>query len=56
MHWFTVENNTPVQHFPGKMIVMPDGSKQRASVLRRPPTGGPYGGHPKPGPAAMAAG
>ena len=32
MHCFTIENNTPVQHRPGKMIVMPDGSKQPAAV------------------------
>jgi hypothetical protein len=32
MHWFTVENNTPVQHLPGKMIVMPDGSKQPHNI------------------------
>ena len=32
MHWFTVENNTPVQHRPGKMIVMPDGSKQPHNI------------------------
>ena len=32
MHWFTVENNTPVQHLPGTMIVMPDGSKQPHNI------------------------
>jgi hypothetical protein len=32
MHWFTIENNTPVQHRPGKMIVMPDGSKQPHNI------------------------
>tara|TARA_R110000868_G_scaffold25979_2_gene100679 strand:+ start:1330 stop:1716 length:387 start_codon:yes stop_codon:yes gene_type:complete len=32
MHWFTIKNNVPVQHRPGKMIVMPDGSKQPHSI------------------------
>jgi hypothetical protein len=34
MHCFTIENNTPVQHRPGKMIVMPDGSKQPHNITK----------------------
>ncbi len=32
MHWFTIENDAPVQHRPGKMIIMPDGSKQPHNI------------------------
>lgn len=34
MPWFTIKDNAPVEQRPGKMIVLPDGSKQPHNIVQ----------------------
>jgi hypothetical protein len=34
MPWFTIKDNAPVEQRPGKMLVLPDGSKQPYNIVQ----------------------